>query len=87
MKEKLKQKFLEIYGEDYRLLCIQLNGFTHRVYYNTGRGMPVQMEETSSYAPELFSKNTKVYKLLGDIPHHEYKGAPKELVYVRPENI
>ena len=87
MKQELEKKFLEIYGNGCRLLCIQLNGFTHRVFYNTGKGTEVVLEETSSYAPELFSKNTKAHKLLGDIPHHEYQGSPKEIVYVTPENI
>ena len=87
MKKGLKENFLKIYGEGCRLLCIQLNGFTHRVFYNTGKGTAVRVEETSSCAPELFSKNSKAAKLLGDIPHHEYQGSPKEIVYVMPENI
>lgn len=89
MKEKLKQRFLEIYGEGCRLLRIQLGGCVHivdyvkekesnNIFYNTDKQTRV-IREATTYVSEA---HTKVEKLLGDISHHDYIDADKKFIYV-----
>lgn len=84
LKQKLKEKFKQIYGEKYRLLAIQLNGFSHSVFYDEGTyNSRIHTERFSAYAPEQ-KWDEKSQKLLGDIPHYMYQNNAKELLYVHP---
>lgn len=84
MKKELKVLFKEIYPEK-RLLAIQLNGFSHKVFYDDGkRSSAVQVDEYSAYT--LCERQAvNVLNLLGSIPHYPYKGDPKEIVYISPD--
>ena len=84
LKQELKEKFKQIYGEKYRLLAIQLNGFSHSVFYDEGtRDSKIHKDEFSACAPEQkWDENAQ--KLLGDIPHYMYQNNAKELLYVHP---
>ena len=84
LKQELKEKFKKIYGEEYRLLAIQLDGFSHAVIYDKGtRDSEIMKEEVSNYAPEL-KWDDKAQKLLGDIGHYQYQNNAKEYLYVHP---
>lgn len=84
LKQELKEKFMKIYGKEYRLLAIHLNGFSHSVIYDKGtKDSEIMQDEVSGCAPEL-SWDDKAKKLLGDIAHYPYQNHAKELLYVHP---
>lgn len=84
MKKELKELFKKLYPKK-RLLAIQLNGFTHKVFYDNGRGtVGIQIEEYSQYVTcERETSQTK--ELLGNISHLAYKGDPLEIIYLAPD--
>ena len=80
-KEYFKKKFKELFPE-YRLLAIQLNGFSHTVFYDEGsRYSPIETMNYSSYVPS----GAKLSELFNGFFHNAYQGNPKEYVYVLPE--
>lgn len=86
--EGLKELFQERFNSNYkakRLLAVQLNGFSHRVIYDSGSShSQVVSEEFSGYAPEQPSTfgSSAMFK---DIPHYTYQGRPKEIIYILPD--
>lgn len=83
-KQEIQKNFKEIY-KGKRLLAVQLNGFSHKVFYDNGtKDSKVIVEEYSPWIKtERDNENTK--KLLQWYSTYEYKGNPKEIVYVNPE--
>lgn len=77
----LEQRFNQLYAGK-RLLGIQLNGFSHKVFYDNGSNEnPIEIETYSAYMPE--SNPTKqIVLLFNGIPHHEYQGDPIVYVYI-----
>jgi len=69
-----------------RLLAIQLNGFNHTIFFDSGtRDSGVEVIRFSNYAPE----NNKLVPLTGmfdGYPNHSYQGSPVEFLYVRQED-
>lgn len=93
-KQEFKKRFKELYP-GMRLLCIQLDGFTHRVYYDELKGneKPIKgkckREEYSSCmsqgeAQQYGLNNDRVCKLFEGVPNYQYQNNPKELIYVEP---
>lgn len=86
LKEQILYKFNEVYGKEYRLLAVHLDGFTHSLMYDSGTYTSKVIGEVySSYAPELFGKTSNVAKVLGNIPHYQYQNNAKEILYVHPD--
>lgn len=83
MKKTLLERFKTLYPKK-RLLAIQLNGFSHKVFYDDGKaGSTFKVEEHSGY--HLIGEvGSKVTKLLGSIPHYPYQNNPEEIIYVKP---
>ena len=83
-KELLKSRFEKLYPNK-RLLAIQLNGFTHTIFYDNGKaGEKVQVARYTNYAPE-----DKTLLPLGEMfagyPNINYQSKSKEIVYVDPD--
>jgi hypothetical protein len=84
MKREISNNFKNIY-KGKRLLAVQLNGFSHKVFFDGGSGSdPVQVEEYSAYT-RMERQTKEVEQLLSSYSHYNYKRAPKELIYVSPE--
>lgn len=81
MSKKLFQKrFKELYPKK-RLLAIQLNGFSHRVFYDDGKkNNDIQIEEYSAYT----GNNGLVKELFKGFGHTFYQNNAEEIIYVMP---
>lgn len=84
-KDFLREDFRNIYGKKCRLLAVQLNGFSHKVFYDYGRKKSnIIVEEYSGYT--ICEKQTEnVKRFLSNIPHYMYNHNALELVFVAPE--
>ena len=98
LKEELMNRFKQAPAfKGYRLLAIQLNGFTHKIFIDKkGIGDKVIKGECEALEYSLYlSKGERLaYNdeatinsldiLFNDIPHYTYKSNPKEIVYITP---
>lgn len=84
MKKKLRQRFLKAYPKK-RILAVQLNGFSHKVFYDSGLPFePVKCDEWSGCMPEgQWSSGASL--LFNGIGHSSYQNNAQEIVYVNPE--
>lgn len=84
IKKEIQENFNKLYKSK-RLLAVQLNGFSHKVFYDNGtKDSKVIVEEYSPWTKmERHTDNTK--KLLQWYSTHTYKGNPKEIIYVEPK--
>jgi hypothetical protein len=89
MKEKLQKRFKELY-KGKRLLAVQLNGFSHKVFYDNGSSTSqVTIEEFSNYmtvGEHTRGEYQTLKKLFDGIPHFSYKHDPKEIIYILPND-
>lgn len=88
MKKEMRKAFQELYPE-HRILAVQLNGFSHKVYFDAGsKDTPVQVEY---YSPHLSTyergklDTNRAKALLEVYPTYEYQGNAKEIVFLNPE--
>lgn len=92
MKNELLNKFNKLY-ENCDLFAIQLNGFTHTIFYKDRRGTK-HIDRYSAYASEEHEESTlcsdgsfrafnedKIKILFLGVPHYSYKYNPQELIY------
>lgn len=89
MKAQLLKDFNTIY-QNKRLLSIQLNGFTHSVFYDSNtRDSDIIIEKHSSYISS-YEKDQRftneAYKLLSKYNHYTYQGNAKEILYILPKD-
>lgn len=84
-KLALQEKFNGLY-ENKRLLAIQLNGFSHKVFYDSGsRDTRIEVEEYSPWT-EMERATDKTKILLSGFSTHYFKGRPQEIVFVHAED-
>ena len=82
-KEILKSRF-ELGHPGKRLLAIQLNGFNHTVFCDSGNAASkVEVYRFSNYAPESDSL-IPLAGMFDGYPNGAYQGNAVELVYVKP---
>lgn len=85
MKEKVLQAFKNIY-KDKRLLAVQLNGFNHSIFYDSGDAeSEVQVDRYSLYTKMGTEDAQRFFKDLSLDHHHNFKHEPKEFLFLRPE--
>jgi hypothetical protein len=84
IRSLLEERFHEVY-KNKRLLAVQLNGFSHSVFYDNGDGEDnIMVDRVSFYAPEIdFGSKSK--KLFDGFGHGVYQNNPKEYVWITPE--
>ena len=84
IKKEIQENFDRLYKSK-RLLAVQLNGFSHKVFYDNGtKDSKVIVEEYSPWIKtERDNENTK--KLMQWYSTYQYKGNPKEIIYVDPK--
>lgn len=92
MKKELKKRFNEIY-KDCTLYAVQLNGFSHKVFYKDNDNKK-HIDAFSAYSPEQKCEtylsqggiyrsfnDEKAHALLSPYAHYEYQGRPAEIVF------
>jgi len=84
IKKEIQENFNKIYKSK-RLLAVQLNGFSHKVFYDKGlKDSDVIIEEYSPWAKmQRHTDNAK--SLLQWYSTYDYKRNPKEIVYINPK--
>lgn len=84
-KEILQYKFDELMP-NHRLLAIQLDGFSHKAYYDSGTAdSTIQVLRYSGCTPEQVDEHfnqPNAIKLLCSEPHYIYQNQPIEIIYV-----
>ena len=84
MKAKLKKVFKKAYPTK-RLLAIQLNGFSHKVFYDAGtKESPVKCDEFSGCMPEG-NWSCGASQLFAGVGHNQYQCNAQEIVYTLPK--
>lgn len=92
LKKEISKRFKKEYEQEgLRLLAVQLNGFSHKVFFDNGdNSSKVSVAEYSAYASEHEARGYRFYEmgklLLGDIAHYEYQDNPKEIIYIMPKD-
>lgn len=90
IKQTLLNKFKELY-KGKRLLAVQLNGFTHSVFFDSGtKNSSIEQEKATNYMGWGEKKNypymtERAHNLLSGFNHNSYQNNPEEIVYLRPE--
>ena len=84
-KELFAKRFKKLFPEQ-RLLAVQLNGFSHSVYFDEGtKDSSIKSLNISFCMPEgNFDPRLRLL-FLGFEGHHQYQNNAKEIVYVTPE--
>ena len=88
MKTELKNRFKELYP-DKRILAVQLNGFDHKVYFDSGN--KDSRVEVEYHSPHLSTyERTGLYtdrakQFLEAYPTYAYQGNPEEIIFLLPE--
>ena len=83
-KKTLKEKFKSIYGKKFRLLAVQLDGFSHRLVFDSGKNSNIIFHEFSHCMPEGNWSN-EAKNFFADIPNYQYQNNAKEIIFVNPE--
>jgi hypothetical protein len=84
-KELLKSRFEKL-NPGKRLLAIQLNGFNHSVFYDSGNSnSEIEISRYSNYAPEIKELNP-LGEMFDGYPNMQYQNNAKEIIYVKPES-
>ena len=90
IKKELKERFesLEMF-KNKRLLAIQLNGFNHSVFYDSGKtDSQVEIKRYSGYASQGidngFDDNNKLKDLFIGLPNYAFQNNAKEIVFISP---
>lgn len=91
-KQILKERFERLY-KGKRLLAIQLNGFTHAVFYDEKEeGAPVDDYKVDHYSGCMSGEESRGYGMNDDkvvalfigYPNYQYQNNAQEIVYVMP---
>ena len=101
-RERLERTFAEKFGNDKRLLCLQLDGFSHRVIYDdvpkTPKAHAIDVSFCMGQWEELehakaYGKDVRTQKLArefleeaGYSSHYQYQCNPTEVILVEPED-
>ena len=90
LKTKLAERFKAQYPNK-RLLAVQLNGFSHTIFYDNGnRDSAIEILRFSGYANSIvdtgFENNDTLRPLFAGIPNYEYQHNATEIVYINPED-
>jgi hypothetical protein len=88
-KQTFKTRFKELFPE-LRLLAIQLNGFSHKAYFDNGNKQSgIQSYEFSNYLSvseiDNHSTNDKFKSLFSGYANFSYQNNAVEIVYITPD--
>ena len=86
LKKMFKERFEKLYPGQ-RLCCIQLDGFSHHVYFDGGKGSDRSTHRMYEYvpcAPEIPLDDPNLPQLFKDVPNYIYQNNAMEIIYVQP---
>lgn len=92
LKKELKARFSKLFP-DKRLLAIQLNGFTHTVFYDEKSPRAKVTNYSSMHYSSCMSNeeargygmnSDKLVVLFAGVPNYSYQNNAEEIIYVRP---
>lgn len=83
MKAFLKKRFKETYPKPARLLAVQLDGFSHRVVYDTGKRSIIQFDYFSHCMPEG-NWSSRAASFFRDISNAGYQNNAREIIFLTP---
>ena len=82
-KTYLKKRFKELYSAPARLLAVQLDGFSHRLIYDTGKRSAIQAESFSHCMPEG-NWSSRAASFFHDISNAGYQNNAREIMFLTP---
>lgn len=83
-RQEFQARFNGLYPKK-RLLAVQLNGFNHALFFDKNDGI-IEVERFSPYA-EVTGQTQQSKAFFEGYPTYAYQGQPKEIVYVRKEDL
>jgi hypothetical protein len=84
LKATFQDRFSKLFPNK-RLLGVQLDGFSHKIYADDGTGEgEVEVIRYIPQAPEQGYITPETTKFFEGHPNHKYQGNAKEIIYVRP---
>lgn len=85
MKREMKKAFKDIF-QGKRLLAVQLNGFNHNIFYDSGKtDSEVEIARYSLYTDMESSKAKAFFETLNLNHHIGFKHNAKEILFVSPQ--
>ncbi len=85
LKSTFQKRFDQLYPNK-RLLGVQLDGFSHKIYADDGTGEgQVEVIRYIPQAPEQGYITPETTKFFEGHPNSKYQGNAKEIIYVRPD--
>lgn len=86
MKAKLMTMFKNVYPGK-RLLSVQLNGFNHTIFFDSGSiDAPVEVERYSLYTDMEDERAKTFFETLKLNMHQPYKHQPEEHLFIHPKD-
>lgn len=82
-KTYLKKRFKELYPAPARLLAVQLDGFSHRLVYDTGKRSSIQFDYFSHCMPEG-NWSSRAASFFRDISNAGYQNNAREIIFLTP---
>lgn len=85
IKNEMLQAFKKLY-KGKRLLAVQLNGFNHSLFYDSGKSdSEIEIERHSVYTNMGDAKGTEFFKAVElDNNNISFKHNPQEIIFVHP---
>ena len=94
-KRILKQRIQDYLGEDRRVLAVQLNGFTHTIYFdNNPKGAKRAPSSicvlrysgcVNEVETQVYKINTELKQIFVGYPNYAYQNNAIEFVYIHPK--
>lgn len=84
IKKEIQENFNKLYKSK-RLLAVQLNGFSHKVFYDNGTKDSVIIVDEYSPWTKMQRQTDNAKSLLQWYSTYEYKRNPKEIIYINKE--
>lgn len=91
-KRILKQRIQNYLGEDRRVLAVQLNGFTHTIFFDNNKKDAKRAPRSiraltysdcfNSAEAQVYNINTELKEVFTGYPNSAYQGNAVEFVYV-----
>lgn len=84
-RRELKERFKELY-KGKRLLALNLNGFTHSVWYDSGnKDSAIEQEVCSAYTGGMNGFTSKAQELFKGYANYVYQNNAVYITYIEPE--
>ena len=83
-KADFQKKFIEVYPKGCRLLAVQLDGFSHAVVFDKGKGSEISFDRFSECMPEG-NWSSNAMRFFKGIGHAQFQNNAQELIFVLPK--